>query len=123
MALARLGGISLDTDDPKGLAAFYRALLDAQVVLESDDFVALKADGIYLTAMRVGDHRPPDWPSSLVPKQLHLELSVDDLDAAELEAIRLGASRPASQLCPEEFRVLIDPAGHPFCLTTQIPSD
>jgi Glyoxalase-like domain len=44
---------------------------------------------------------------------------VDDLDRAE--ALRLGARRAIEQRAPDRWRVLLDPAGHPFCLSTQIP--
>lgn len=36
-------------------------------------------------------------------------------------ALRLGARRAAEQPDPDRWRVMLDPAGHPFCLTTQIP--
>jgi hypothetical protein len=52
---------------------------------------------------------------------MHLDLAVDDLDEAEAEALRLGAHRAAEQPAPDRWRVLLDPAGHPFCLSTQIP--
>ena len=118
--IARLGGVSLDTADPARLAAFYRELLGLEVLYDSDEFVALQGAGILLSAQRVDDHVPPTWPSGDVPKQMHLELAVDDLDAAEAAAIALGASRPDDQPSPDRWRVLIDPAGHPFCITTLI---
>jgi hypothetical protein len=52
---------------------------------------------------------------------MHLDLAVDDLGQAETEALRLGAVRAADQPAPDRYIVLTDPAGHPFCLTTQIP--
>jgi catechol-2,3-dioxygenase len=119
----RLGGVSLDTDDPGKLAEFYRQLLGLDVYIETDDVVALKGAGILLTAMRVENHVRPDWPTGPVPKQIHLELAVDDLEAAETRALALGATRGVMQPGPDEWRILIDPAGHPFWLTTQIPKD
>jgi len=121
--IARLGGVSLDAEDPRALASFYRDLLSLELAFESDEFVALKGAGIWLTAQRVEGHRPPDWPESDVPKQLHLELAVDDLDGAEAAAIELGATKATTQPSPERWRVLLDPAGHPFCITTLLPSD
>jgi catechol 2,3-dioxygenase-like lactoylglutathione lyase family enzyme len=121
--IARLGGVSLDCRDPKELAAFYRAFLELEVAFESDDFIALKGAGIYLTAQRVEEHRPTDWPDALVPKQLHLELAVTDLDEAEAAAIKFGATKATTQPSPDHWRVFIDPAGHPFCITTLIPDD
>jgi hypothetical protein len=36
---------------------------------------------VFLTFERVHDHKPPTWPEDVVPKQLHLDLAVVDLDA------------------------------------------
>jgi len=41
--------------------------------------------------------------------------------AAAVEAERLGARTAAEQLASDRWRVLIDPGGHPFCRTPQIP--
>lgn len=119
--MARLAGISLDCPEPAYLAAFYSELLELDIVFESADFVALNGSGIYLTMQRVEDHRAPDWPDGTVPKQLHLELSVKDLEATEAFAISVGATRAATQPSPDSWRVLLDPVGHPFCITTLIP--
>jgi hypothetical protein len=56
-----------------------------------------------------------------VPKQLHLDLAVDDLGQTAAQALALGARRAESQPAPDRYLVFFDPAGHPFCLTTQIP--
>ena len=58
-----------------------------------------------------------------VPKQIHLDLAVTDLDAAVAEAEGLGARVASFQPAPDRRRILFDPAGHPFCLTTQIPKE
>ncbi|BDZ58948.1 VOC family protein [Barrientosiimonas endolithica] len=47
--------------------------------------------------------------------QLHLDIGVCDLDAAVADAQRLGA-RLADFQPQDDVRVLLDPAGHPFCL-------
>jgi catechol 2,3-dioxygenase-like lactoylglutathione lyase family enzyme len=120
-AIARLAAVSLDSSDPAPLSVFYRELLGLQVVWDSDDFIALKGAGVLLTIQRIEGHQPADWPSGPVPKQVHLELAVDDLDAAEEQAIALGAGKPSTQPAADRWRVLTDPAGHPFCITTLIP--
>ncbi len=118
--LVRLGAISLDCADAGELAAFYRDLLELEIMFESETFVALKGAGVLMTTQQVDDHQPTGWPDG-IPKQIHLELAVDDLDAAETHALSLGATAPESQSTPDVFRVFIDPAGHPFCLTTMVP--
>jgi hypothetical protein len=47
---------------------------------------------------------------------MHLDLSVPDLDAGEMAVLQVGAVKHAHQPAPDEFRVFLDPAGHPFCL-------
>lgn len=117
----RLGAVSLDAADPKALATFYQDLLGLEVLFESDDFVALKGASTLITTQRVDDHREPDWPDNEVPKQVHLELAADDLDEAESFAVSVGARSTPAQDGADHFRVMLDPAGHPFCLTTLIP--
>jgi catechol-2,3-dioxygenase len=121
MGDVRLGAVSIDCADPAGLADFYKNVLDVEVMFSSEDFVALQGAGVLLTFQRVADHQPPSWPTGAVPKQLHLELAVKDLDAAEARLLGLGAAKADVQPNPDNWRVLIDPAGHPFCITTLIP--
>jgi hypothetical protein len=121
MALARLASTALDCSDPAALAAFWAELIGGEIAFSSEDFCAVKTDRGWLATVRVPDHEPPTWPDPAVPKQIHLDLAVDDLEAAQAEAVRLGAKLSASQPAPDRWRVLLDPAGHPFCLSTQIP--
>jgi catechol 2,3-dioxygenase-like lactoylglutathione lyase family enzyme len=120
-ALARLAAISLDTDDPAALAAFYKDLLGLEDYFASDDFVALKGGPVLLTFQRVVEHIAPTWPAGSVPKQIHLELAVTDLAASEAAAVAAGATRAEGQPAPDKWIVLLDPSGHPFCITTLIP--
>lgn len=117
----RLGAVSVDCADPAGLAEFYQNMLELQTMFASDDFVALQGAGVFLTFQRVADHKPPSWPEGAVPKQLHLELAVADLDGQEARILALGATKADIQPNPDSWRVLIDPAGHPFCITTLMP--
>jgi hypothetical protein len=39
-------------------------------------------------------------------------------DVAVARAVALGARQAEHQADPSRWRVLFDPAGHPFCLTT-----
>jgi predicted enzyme related to lactoylglutathione lyase len=120
MATARLGLTALDCSDPSVLAYFWAALLGGEVTHRNDEFCAVKADGGMLVAVKVQDYKPPTWPDPAVPKQMHLHLKVDDLDAAQTDAVRLGARVATEQTNPELWRILLDPAGHPFCLATEI---
>ena len=121
MSNIRLGSIALDCADPVTLGTFWAELLGGEIAFSSDDFVAVRTDQVWLAAIRIGEYVAPDWPVGPVPKQLHLDLAVDDLDGAEERAVALGAVRAEDQPAPERYVVLLDPAGHPFCLSTQIP--
>ena len=57
----------------------------------------------------------PDARAGDQRMQLHLDLAVDDLDAATAHAVEVGA-RLAEHQPQDDVRVLLDPAGHPFCL-------
>ena len=69
---------------------------------------------------RLTDYRRPTWPDPSQEKQAHIELGVDDLDAAEARLLALGAVQPEFQPDPDRWRVLLDPAGHPFCVSTLV---
>lgn len=117
----RLGSVSLDCPDPSALARFYATLLGVEVAYDTEGFAALRLDGAWLSMQKVEDYRPPTWPDPEVPQQAHLDFAVADLAAAEEAAIAAGAATAATQPSPDRWRVLIDPAGHPFCVTTLIP--
>lgn len=113
-----LRAITLDCSDPLALAAFYRQATGLDPHPGSDaGFAALTGgDGPVIGFQRVDAHRPPDWPARTVPQQIHLDFAVEDLDEAEARLLELGAGRPDQQPGGERWRVLTDPAGHPFCL-------
>ena len=116
MAIARFPVVVLDCPDPKALAEFYGALLDWKVERTDDDWWSLRAEyGDSLGFQKVDGFTRPRWPGQDVPQQMHLDVVVDDLDAAEAEVLALGATKCEHQP-GTDFRVFLDPAGHPFCL-------
>ncbi len=121
MANIRMGSVSLDCAEPRPLADFWAGLLEGDVVFASDDFVAVKLPTMWVSTVKVNGYTPPTWPEGDVAKQIHLDLAVDDLAAGVAQALELGAVQATVQPAPERYVVLLDPAGHPFCLTTQIP--
>ena len=123
MAVARRGFVSLDCADPAPLAEFWVAMLGGEIMFRSDTTMDIRTEWVWLSAMKIPDYVPPTWPAADVPKQIHLDLAVTDLDATTAEAVRLGARIAPFQPAPDRWRVLFDPAGHPFCLMTQIPPE
>ncbi|MFF7974397.1 VOC family protein [Streptomyces sp. NPDC007905] len=117
----RYAAVTFDCADPAEMAGFYGELLGMSVLFSSDDFVLLGKDGATgLGFNRLTDYRPPTWPEPAQEKQAHIELGVDDLDIAERRLLDLGAAKPEFQPQPDRWRVLLDPAGHPFCITTLV---
>ncbi|WP_405132981.1 VOC family protein [Nocardia sp. NBC_01388] len=116
MAVAHLGSITIDCDDPIVLATFWAEMLGGVIATSTERFVSVKLPHMILTAIRVPNYHPPSWPDEGTPKQVHLDLAVTDLDSAQEAAVRLGARLASHQAAPTKCRVLFDPAGHPFCL-------
>jgi len=121
MALARMAMASLDCAEPVALAEFWAALLDGTVIASDEQVSVVRTDTLMIGTIRVPDYQPPTWPGGPTPKHMHLDLAVRELDEAEAEALRLGAVKPDHQPQPDEWRIFLDPAGHPFCLTANIP--
>ncbi|WP_353508554.1 VOC family protein [Intrasporangium sp.] len=109
-------GISLDCPEPQRLADFYLGLLGGRQLWAKESSVGIEVPGAVLIAQQVEGYGPPVWPGTSV---VHLDFTADDLGAAEERAVALGA-RLAEQPDPR-WRVLLDPAGHPFCLTPFTP--
>jgi len=115
MAIARFPSIVIDCPDPGALATFYGAMLDWKTEISSD-WAEVRAEyGQCISFQQVEAYAPPKWPGQEVPQQMHLDVVVDDLDAAEAAVLDLGATKHEHQP-GTSFRVFLDPAGHPFCL-------
>ncbi|MFE1324433.1 VOC family protein [Streptomyces sp. NPDC058741] len=120
MALAKPGVVVLDCHDPRALAAFYAGVLGGTPTVQNDgedEWVDLKVPGGTPLAFQAAPgYVPPRWPSPEHSQQFHLDLEVEDLDAAEQGVLALGATVLDAEDRERSFRVYADPAGHPFCL-------
>ena len=117
-APASLAMVTLDCADPGPVSQFWAALLGYDVAFGDENYAMLRgADGPAIGFGRVEDYQPPSWPNEHGSKQFHLDLAVDDIEATERRCLELGAT-VADPQPGETWRVLIDPAGHPFCLTS-----
>ncbi|NOX29726.1 MAG: VOC family protein [Actinobacteria bacterium] len=113
-----------DVGDAEQLAAFYCRLLGWKVsARDGEQWVQVRdpAGGVGLNFQAEAWYQPPTWPEGpdSQHKMLHLEIEVDDLGAAVALAIAAGGIPAPHQPVDRDqsrIRVLLDPAGHPFCL-------
>lgn len=121
--VATLASISIDCPSPDALAPFYCGLLGLEEAYAAPDrsVVCLAGAGPMITLMRVDDYEPPTWPNGPQRQQLHLDLAAESLDADVAAAVAIGASEASFQPAPDQWRVMLDPVGHPFCLSAVRP--
>ena len=112
-------GVVLEAPDPHVLLEFWSAILDKPIWRDEDDGGSLDlGEGVgYLAVQKAEVYEPPVWPPEpgRPGMQLHLDVEVSDLEAAVEHAVELGATVADFQP-QDDVRVLLDPAGHPFCL-------
>ncbi|MFC7374752.1 MULTISPECIES: VOC family protein [unclassified Brachybacterium] len=113
--VASLAMITLDAAETQPIAQFWSAVLGWPIVHLSEQYAMLTGPSHALGIGAIPDYQRPSWPDD-GRKQFHLDLAVEDLDAAAARCVELGAERP-SQQPGETWIVLRDPAGHAFCLT------
>jgi catechol 2,3-dioxygenase-like lactoylglutathione lyase family enzyme len=109
----------LDAPNPRELAGFYQRLLGWPVGTDEPDWVTLvpPEGSSGLSFQREPVYERPTWPAVRGRQQmmLHLDIEVDDLEAAGAHAVAAGAALAEFQP-QEDVRVYLDPVGHPFCL-------
>lgn len=118
----RLFAVTVDCPEPLELARFYQAFTGGRISSVHDDFVVLAGDGVRLDFQRVPNPPAADWPAEKAARRVHLDFEVDDLAEAERQVLALGATLAETQPGGQRFRVLVDPAGHPFCLADKAAS-
>jgi catechol 2,3-dioxygenase-like lactoylglutathione lyase family enzyme len=115
----RLATVCIDCSDADVMADFYGRLLGWEVTFRTPGWVLMRdpAGGTGLSFQAEPGYRAPVWPEQpgQQEKMLHLDIKVEDLDAAVEHAVAAGA-RLAEYQPQTRVRVLLDPADHPFCL-------
>lgn len=125
-----VAAVTIGAPDPRALAAFYVRLLGWTLAASDpprpgqppeDGWAQVRPPaGVAAPTMNFEFepyYVPPTWPSVAGEQEImeHLDIAVGDLDASVDWAISVGA-RPADYQPQEDVRVMLDPAGHPFCL-------
>ena len=116
----RIDDIMIDCDDAQKLGSFYADLLKWNKSTLSETCVSVHAPGqpLRLLCQQENDYLPPVWPEAggTQQKMLHIDFTVNNLQAAVSHAISLGAKVAEKQYNPTQWITMLDPAGHPFCL-------
>jgi hypothetical protein len=133
--LPALRAVVLDATDARAVAEFWRQLLgyvyrpgdeappSGQPDPQGEDWLVLRdrQGEARLAVQRVAELARSTWPEPQVPQQLHLDITVGDVEALADQRDRassLGATvlQDRSSDPDEPLYVFADPAGHPFCI-------
>jgi catechol 2,3-dioxygenase-like lactoylglutathione lyase family enzyme len=113
--------VNIDCEDADAMAVFWSKLLGWDVTWRDGNFILIRdpKGGAGLSFQGRPGYTPPVWPEEPGEQQkmLHLEIKVQDLAAATEYALSIGGRLAEFQGRPD-LRVILDPAGHPFCLFT-----
>ena len=119
----RLNAVCIDCADAEELAAFYARLFGWRVVAGGGNWIQVgdPDGGVELNIQAEEWYEPPVWPERIgaLTKMLHFEVETDDVTGAVAHALASGAREAVPQPSdrdPDKLRVMLDPAGHPFCL-------
>src|SRR3954462_14801086 len=83
----RLELVALDAPDIDKLASFYADLTGWAIVRRDPDWITVRAeDGREIAFQLAPDHVAPQWPGQDRPQQFHVDLQVDDPEAAARRA-------------------------------------
>ena len=108
---SKFSWVVIDCGDPERVASFWKAVLDAEVTRDGDDFFMEREGAPGLLFQKVPE------PKS-VKNRIHIDLNPVDRDqAAEVDRIiELGASRIDIGQGDVSWVVLADPEGNEFCV-------
>jgi predicted enzyme related to lactoylglutathione lyase len=116
--------ITLDCADAEQLAAFYSRVFGWEITARDGvGWIQLRDPdgGVGLNIQAETTYAPPVWPehADAQAKMMHFEVLVDDLDAAVRLVLESGGDQARHQPPDRDqarIRIMLDPAGHPFCL-------
>ena len=119
----KMYAVTLDCENPYKLAQFYAQLLHWEIPFYDEEYACVgapgKGQGAYpgITFQKNPDYCPPVWPMEHDAQQqmAHLDFAVNNLEKAVEYAVCCGATIAEEQFS-EHWTVMLDPAGHPFCL-------
>jgi len=114
-----IGDLMIDCANAERARDFYASLTGYEKIVAYGCH-AIKTDNGLTILFAETDipYAPPVWPEEpgKQQKQMHLDFTVDDVQSAMEQAIRLGATKAAKQYGGDNFVTMLDTEGHPFCL-------
>lgn len=124
----KMYSFTMDCKEPYELAKFYAALLNWEIPFYDKEWACIGAPGTNQGAypcvlfQRNSEYKPPVWPEKAEEQQqmAHLDFAVNDLEKAVQHAVHCGATVAEKQYS-DGWKVMFDPAGHPFCLCQMKP--
>lgn len=119
---------TLDCKNPYELAEFYAKLLNWEIPFYNEEYACVGApgtgQGAYpgITFQMNPAYKPPVWPEKAEAQQqmAHMDFAVNNLEEAVQYAVSCGATIADEQFS-DGWKVMFDPAGHPFCLCQMKP--
>jgi len=115
MTITAVSSIVFDCAAPGALAEFYAKATGWTVSHADADSAGVDGGSTQLSFQRIDGYQGPGWPNEA--KHVHLDLLVADVEAAKRELTELGATVPEFQPGGDGWTVLVDPEGHPFCVS------
>jgi predicted enzyme related to lactoylglutathione lyase len=123
-AIGRVDGLVIDGDDTMALARFWAAMFDTEIASIANEGRANEAH--YVDIAGTADtpllrfQRVPEAKG--VKNRLHLDIEVDELEAAIARVEELGGRviRPTQTEYGYNFAIMGDPEGNEFCLITPV---
>ena len=121
--IIKMYSFTIDCTEPHELAEFYAKLLKWEIVYSDENWAYVSPpgtkEGAYpgILFQQNPEYKAPVWPEEPESQQqmAHLDFAVNDLEKAVQYALNCGATIADKQFS-DNWRVMFDPAGHPFCL-------
>lgn len=114
----KLDAVTIDCPDSNDLVSFYHQLTGMRIVdVEDGYYPTLAGKALDLVFQEIDNYQAPTWPNQERGQQIHLDCTCPDIGAGAKYAESIGATRAPEQP-GDDWIVIFDPAGHPFCIAT-----
>ena len=109
-----VGSVVINANDVEPIVAFWKALLEVEEASRFPGFVFLRPQhegGVSVAVQHVPEGKQTER------NRVHVDLGVEDLEAASAHALELGATQVEEHSIGDfTWRVFQDPGGNEFCL-------